>query len=84
METCVIILFHELKAFNDELLHESSAGEFSTDFNEIAKNCLVRGIFLCVLVKNVESKGFFDILTCNDEQSTNSVILNHLNVLWIP
>ena len=84
MEACVIIFLNMLKALNDKLLHKRSACDPSANVNEISEKSLIRRIFLRVFVNDIKSKGFLDVLTCYDIQSTDRVIFDHFNVFLIP
>ena len=39
---------------------------------------------MSVLVKNVEAKSFLDVLTSDDEEGADSVVLDHLDVVRVP
>lgn len=84
VKACVNILLNMLKALNDELLHERCSCNSSANINKISNQGLIGRIFLSIFVKDIKSKGFFDILTSYYIQSADCVILDHFDIFLIP
>ncbi len=84
MKTSVIIFLNIFEALNDKFLHERSACDPSANVNKISKKNLIRRILLSIFVNNIKSKGFFDILSCYDIQSTDCVIFDHFDIVLVP